>query len=147
MGMADITMVAESLCRERGVRLTPQRRQVLSIVAASDVPLGAYEILQELQNEQPGAAPPTVYRALEFLQQQGLVHRLATLQAYTVCDHPGCLHQSQFLICADCGCVEEVEDSNIQKSLDAVASRAGFAALGEVVEIVGRCGRCTVSRK
>ena len=147
MGNAGITQVAESLCRERGVRLTPQRRQVLSIVADSDVPLGAYEILQQLQIGQPGAAPPTVYRALEFLLEQGLVHRLATLQAYMVCDHPGCSHQSQFLICSDCGFVKEMEDSNIQQSLDDAASKAGFASRGEVVEIVGRCGRCAGGAK
>lgn len=142
MSVSDISSRAKTLCHERGVRLTPLRQQVLSIVADADVPLGAYEILQKLQIDHPGAAPPTVYRALDFLLEQGFVHRLATLQAYLVCDHPGCLHQSQFLICSDCGCVKEMEDSNIQRSLVKAATRAGFATRGEVVEIVGRCGRC-----
>lgn len=131
---------AERLCTLRGVRLTPQRRQVLKIIMHSASPLGAYEILQQMQ---PPAAPPTVYRALGFLLRQGLIHRLATLQAYLACDHPGAAHQGQFLICSDCGQVEEVEDSNIEQSLDSAASEAGFSRCNEVVEITGRCGRCS----
>jgi Fur family transcriptional regulator, zinc uptake regulator len=131
---------AEQLCAQRGVRLTPQRRQVLKIITRSPSPLGAYEILQQMQ---PPAAPPTVYRALEFLLQQGLIHRLATLHAYLACDHPGAAHQGQFLICSECGQVEEVEDSDIAQSLDSAASEAGFSRSNEVVEITGRCGRCS----
>jgi Fur family zinc uptake transcriptional regulator len=122
------------------VRLTPQRRQVLRIITRSAAPLGAYEILQQMQ---PPAAPPTVYRALEFLLRQGLIHRLATLQAYLACDHPGAAHQGQFLICSECGQVEEVQDSDIAQSLDSAASEAGFSRSEEVVELTGRCGRCS----
>lgn len=138
--MPDRLSSAEQLCVQRGVRLTPQRRQVLKIITRSAAPLGAYEILQQMQ---PPAAPPTVYRALEFLLQQGLIHRLATLQAYLACDHPGAAHQGQFLICSECGQVEEVEDSDIAQSLDSAASEAGFSRSNEVVEITGRCGRCS----
>jgi len=133
---------AQELCAERGMRLTPQRAEVLAIIATADRPLGAYDILQLLQQAHPGAAPPTVYRALDFLQQQGLIHRLASLQAYLVCDHPHHNHQGQFLICSDCGKVKEMEDASIQHSLDRAASQADFQMNSEIVEIVGRCGHC-----
>jgi len=133
---------SQALCAQRGVRLTPQRQQVLMIIAAADRPLGAYDILQLLQQAHPGAAPPTVYRALDFLQQQGLIHRLASLQAYLVCDHPHQDHQGQFLICSDCGKVKEVEDASIHHSLDQAASQADFHMNSEIVEIVGQCGHC-----
>ncbi|MEN8212958.1 MAG: transcriptional repressor [Pseudomonadota bacterium] len=139
MAVRDILSHDEQLCEQRGVRLTPQRKQVLRIIMQSEFPLGAYEILQKM--EQP-AAPPTVYRALDFLLQQGLIHRLETLQAYLVCDHPDASHQSQFLICSECGRVKEMEDRNIRRSLDSAASEAGFSRSNEVVEIIGRCGRC-----
>lgn len=139
MALADLLSHDEQLCAQRGVRLTPQRRQVLKIIMQSSSPLGAYDILQKMN---PPAAPPTVYRALDFLLQQGLVHRLATLQAYLVCDHPDASHQSQFLICSECGLVKEMEDSNIQQSLDLAASQEGFSCSNEVVEIMGCCEQC-----
>ena len=135
----DLLIHDEQLCKQRGVRLTPLRRRVLKIIMQSSLPLGAYDILQKMD---PAAAPPTVYRALDFLLQQGLIHRLATLQAYLACVHPDASHQSQFLICSQCGQVEEMEDSNIQKSLDLAASQAGFSCSNEVVEIMGCCGQC-----
>ncbi len=139
MAVRDLLLHDEQLCTQRGVRLTPQRRQVLKIIMQSPSPVGAYDILQKMD---PPAAPPTVYRALDFLLQQGLVHRLATLQAYLVCDHPDASHQSQFLICSECGSVKEMEDSNIQQSLDLAASLEGFSCSKEVVEIMGCCEQC-----
>lgn len=135
---------AAQLCRLRGVRFTAQRRQVLDIVASAAQPVGAYEILAALRESQPGAAPPTVYRALEFLQGQGLVHRLATLQAYVACIHPDHPHAAQFLICADCGKVEELDDARIESSLEKAAGAAGFMLADEVVEVTGHCASCQV---
>ena len=133
---------AEHLCSERGVRLTTQRRCVLEILASAAAPQSAYDILAELRRRWPGAAPPTVYRALEFLQGQGLVHRLATLQAYVTCDHPDRPHDGQFLICSDCGRVEELEDAAVESSLEHAAEAAGFSPAGEVVEVTGHCCQC-----
>jgi len=133
---------AEALCRERGARLTPQRRQVLAIVAGADRPLGAYEILGALRDEVPGAAPPTVYRALDFLVQQGLVHRLETLHAFVGCSHPGQPHVGQSLLDWTCGSVRELEDRAVDRSVQAVAAATGFQAEHPVVEISGRCARC-----
>ncbi len=133
---------AERLCRARGARLTRQRRSVLEIVAASKRPLGAYEILDALRREQPGAAPATVYRALDFLLEQGLVHRLESLHSYIRCVHPGEPHPGQFLICRDCGLVEEIEYPAIQRSIGRAAEHSGFQASDEVIEIRGRCRGC-----
>ena len=134
---------AEALCRQRGARLTPQRRQVLAIVCDAQRPVGAYEILATLRALVPGAAPPTVYRALEFLVQQGLVHRLETLHAFVGCAHPDEPHAGQFLICRTCGAVSELEDALVSRSVQAAAAATGFRTERPVVEISGRCARCS----
>jgi Fur family zinc uptake transcriptional regulator len=133
---------AEALCRRRGARLTVQRRQVLAIVCGAQRPIGAYEILDALRAQVPGAAPPTVYRALEFLVDQGLVHRLETLHAFVGCAHPDEPHAGQFLICRSCGAVCELEDPVVSRSVQAAADASGFRAEHPVVEIRGRCARC-----
>lgn len=133
---------AEALCHARGARLTAQRRQVLALVLRAGRPVGAYELLDALRQESAGAAPPTIYRALEFLMAQGLVHRIETLHAFVGCDHPGEPHAGQFLICRDCGAVREVEDSAVRRSVLAAADATGFSAEHPVVEVRGRCARC-----
>lgn len=140
---ASVLARAETLCRSRGVRLTPPRRRVLEILCASDRPLGAYEILAAMRG--PGkasAAPPTVYRALDFLLEQGLVHRLETLHAFIGCTHPDHPHSSQFLICADCGEVQELEDDALTERLGSAAAESGFRPRRPVVEVIGTCAGC-----
>lgn len=132
---------AEALCSTRGARLTAQRRRVLEIVCRAARPIGAYEILDLVRDGAP-AAPPTVYRALDFLLEQGLVHKLETLHAYVGCTHPEHPHASQFLICADCGEVCELEDHAIAASLDQVAAETGFQPRRPIVEVLGTCARC-----
>jgi Fur family zinc uptake transcriptional regulator len=132
---------AEADCRARGARLTAQRRRVLEILCRSDRPLGAYEILEAMGGA-PGAAPPTVYRALDFLVEQGLVHRIETLHAFVGCNHPDHPHSSQFLICEECGRVRELEDDAVAQSLGTAAAQRGFHATRGVVEVIGTCARC-----
>ncbi|MDX1710009.1 MAG: transcriptional repressor, partial [Rhodovibrionaceae bacterium] len=100
---------AADLCRQRGARLTPIRRRVLELVWASHKAVGAYEILDALRSEHAGAAPPTVYRALDFLIAQGFVHRIESLNAFVGCPHPADRHAGQFLICLDCGAAAELD--------------------------------------
>ena len=137
---------AEALCRQRGRSLTAQRRRILAIVCGAGRPVGAYEVLHALRAAIPGAAPPTVYRALDFLVQQGLVHRLETLHAFVGCAHPDEPHAGQFLICRACGAVHELEDTAVHRSVQAAADTAGFQAERPVVEISGRCARCVGER-
>lgn len=134
--------LAERLCRERGVRLTPQRREVLAIINASDQPLGAYDIMERLRAKQPRIAPPTVYRALEFLLAEGLIHKLESLHAFVSCRHPDHPHYSQFLICKDCGDVDEVHSELVNAQLSDAARQRGFEPDQSTVEVTGRCGRC-----
>lgn len=134
---------AQALCAERGVRLTAQRRRVLEIVCSANRPMGAYEILDLIRDGAP-AAPPTVYRALDFLLEQGLVHKLETLHAFVGCTHPDHPHSSQFLICAECGDVTELEDEAIAGSLRSVAAETGFEPQRPIVEVIGTCAACAL---
>lgn len=143
---------AQRICTERGARLTELRQQVLQLVWQSHRPLGAYAILEQLGAQQAESggkprrlAPPTVYRALEFLQEHGLVHRLSTLNAFIGCEHPGERHQSQFLICRACHAVVEIADRRIDSAIAQAAKAAGFAAEGAGVEISGLCPACQVA--
>ncbi|MDZ7751911.1 MAG: transcriptional repressor [Gammaproteobacteria bacterium] len=141
--LAGIMEQAEALCRERGVRLTPQRRTVLELVCAAERPMSAYDILDLMRSSISNPAPPTVYRALDFLLEQGLVHKLESIHAFVGCSHPDHPHASQFLICADCGDVSELEDPAIARSLRAAETASGFAPKRRVVELIGSCARCT----
>ncbi|MEJ2308084.1 MAG: transcriptional repressor [Gammaproteobacteria bacterium] len=141
--LARVLRQAEALCRERGVKLTEQRKTVLRLLCASEKPLSAYELLDLMRESVKNPAPPTVYRALDFLLEQGLVHKLESIHAYIGCSHPDHPHASQFLICADCGEVAEVEDRDIASSLKAAGKAAGFHTERPVVELLGTCAQCS----
>jgi len=130
------------LCATRKLRLTPRRRQVLEITLASHQPMGAYDILAELNRagNADKIAPPIVYRALEFLMAEGLIHRIESRNAFITCVHPGHESSAQFLICRDCDQVAELETS--EQSLLAEADNLGFTVDYSVVEITGVCARC-----
>lgn len=134
---------AELVCRRRQARLTPLRRRVLEIVWQSHRPLGAYAILDILSSHDGRqAAPPTVYRALEFLQENGLVHRIASLNAYVGCPAPGHGGQGQFLICTDCGSAAELVDGHIEEAVRRGARGQGFEPNAHLIEVTGRCPNC-----
>lgn len=133
---------ARKLCETRKLRLTARRREVLEILLRSHQPLGAYDILAELNRSHPGEriAPPIVYRALEFLLTQGLIHRIESRNAFISCEHPGHQCTAQFLICRDCEKVAELESSD--NGLLHQADNLGFAVDYSVVEITGVCASC-----
>jgi Fur family zinc uptake transcriptional regulator len=133
---------AERLCSGRGARLTKLRRRVLELVWASHVPVGAYDLLRRLGREHDGAAPPTVYRALEFLLEQGLIHRIESLNGYVGCVGPGRAHAGQFLICRDCGSALELSDPRIDRAITKGAAEQGFAVERKTVEVAGVCPDC-----
>jgi Fur family zinc uptake transcriptional regulator len=116
---------------------------VLELVWQSHKPLGAYDILAVL-SEQDGrrAAPPTVYRALDFLLENGLVHRISSLNAFIGCNHPEHAHQGQFLICRVCHAAIELEQKSISDAIIASARDVGFVVEGQTVEVVGLCSGC-----
>jgi Fur family zinc uptake transcriptional regulator len=136
---------AAELCTARAVRLTSLRRRVLELVWRSHRPIGAYEILDVLRADGRSAAPPTVYRALEFLLEQGLVHRIESRNAFIGCIDPRAPHSGQFLICGRCGDAVELHDHRISAVLRRSAERVGFRVEGQTVEIRGLCPRCGVT--
>lgn len=139
---------AAAQCASRGAQLTPLRRQVLRLVMEAGQPVGAYALLDRLKAERGPAAPPTVYRALDFLQEQGLVHRLERLNAFLPCmqalhEHDaGHDHAHQFLICKRCGTAAELTDPAVAEALSQAAARLGFAPSRATVEVEGVCARC-----
>lgn len=136
---------AKQLCANRDVKLTPLREQVLELVWHSHKPLGAYAILDLLAAQTPTKkrqAPPTVYRALEFLQQQGLVHRINSLNAFIGCSQPHAYHNSHFLICRQCETALEIADENIAKAAQEIAQKSRFSDLLTCIEITGLCPNC-----
>ena len=137
---------AASVCAARGARLTALRRRVLELVWASHRPVGAYVVLEVVARERGGAAPPTVYRALDFLLAYGLIHRIESMNAFVGCSRPGASHAGQFLICSDCGTAAELAEDRIAAAVVAEAARIGFAVERQTVEVQGTCPDCRKSR-
>ena len=137
---------AEAVCRARGVRLTLQRRRVLEIVAASHAAIGAYAIMDRLKEDERRPAPIAVYRALDFLIANGLVHRIASRNAYVACTHAGAHHGSQFLICRRCGSVGELTSEGVWQALQGAAAGTGFSVITPLVEVEGECAACHAAR-
>jgi len=133
---------AEQACKASGLRLTRIRRQVLELLWSSHMPVKAYEVLEQLQKINPKTAPPTVYRALEFLQAAGLAHRIESLNAYVGCGKPAEPHVGQFLLCTKCGAVAEINEPEITRILNEHAAQLGFATPQQLVEIKGLCPQC-----
>lgn len=133
---------AAAVCVKRGARLTPLRRRVLELIWRNHAPVGAYDLLRALATTQPGAAPPTVYRALDFLLAHGLVHRIESLNAFVGCAHPQQTHGGQFLLCSDCGAAAEVHDPRVDAAIGRRAAELGFAVGRKTVEVQGLCGPC-----
>lgn len=134
---------ASRLCQQRQLRLTAIRREVLTAVWSSHRPVGAYTILEQLTTHRDRApAPPTVYRALDFLLENGLVHRIASLNAFVGCASPGAHHSGQFFICQDCGSAAELNSPAVDAAIAEAARQQDFSPLSQCVEIVGYCQRC-----
>ncbi len=133
----------EQICIQRGLQLTPTRRSVLEMLAISRAPLGAYALIDQLSKSQGRTiAPPTVYRALEFLVEHGFVFRIASANAFTPCHHLGHHHHGLLLICSRCGRADEIESPQVDATLAEAAARAGFRPQHQMVEIEGLCGAC-----
>lgn len=135
-------------CEARGLRLTPLRLRVLGLVAAAKKPVKAYDLLDQLNDENDDneegarAAPPTVYRTLDFLLEHGFIHKLESINAFVSCHHPGESHQVPFLICDNCSSAVEICDERVSELLTAQAREHGFQPLGHTLEVHGLCARC-----
>jgi Fur family zinc uptake transcriptional regulator len=140
---ADAIAHAEALCTARSQRLTAMRRKVLEALLASHQPLGAYEIIDRLAQEGDRPAPITVYRALDFLREQDLVHRIESRNAFMACVHNHAAGDLVvFLLCERCGAVGEAPADAVADALKSAARAAGFAPKTSVIEITGTCAHC-----
>ncbi len=133
---------AAQACARQGARLTELRREVFSLILEADAPLTAYQLLDRLRATRKSAVPPTIYRALDFLMAQRLIHKIERLNAFVACAETGRAHPVQFLICRECGTVAEIEDQVAAQALEDVAEREGFHPRSTVVEIEGTCAAC-----
>ncbi|MCJ2133971.1 transcriptional repressor [Methylobacterium sp. J-026] len=142
-GTRDMLARAEAVCRERGLQFTPLRREVLEAVVAVGKVQGAYDIAERLSAPGKRVAPVSVYRALDFLMEQGLVHRIASRNAFIPCAHdhaPGA--GVIFLICRSCGVVDEASSEEVEGGLGRTLKRAGFTPSHSILEVEGDCGAC-----
>lgn len=138
----DVMGRAEALASAQGARLTPVRRRVLEILLEEHRAMGAYDVLQRLAADGFGNQPPVAYRALDFLVEQGLAHRIQRLNAFAACMHPGEAHAPVFLICKGCNAVAEADAAPVRAALDSAAADLGFMIERSTVEAMGLCPRC-----
>jgi Fur family transcriptional regulator, zinc uptake regulator len=134
---------AETLCLQRGVRLTTQRAEVLRLMAEQNGSISAYDLLDQLRVSEPQAKPPTIYRALDFLLEQGFIHRVESNNSYVVCHHfdePA--HTSVMLVCDRCAAVSEKHAHGVEKIISGLAEQAGFTLRHSVIEAHGLCENC-----
>jgi len=145
----------ERACHERGLRLTPIRARVLGLIADAGQPVKAYDLLDRLRADKSrvdksgegegagAAAPPTVYRALDFLLANGFIHKLESVNAFVACHHPNAeQHSAPFLICDGCHKAVELEDADVVARLDVQARTLGFSPQTQTLEVHGLCADC-----
>ncbi|MBY8216399.1 zinc uptake transcriptional repressor Zur [Vibrio fluvialis] len=139
-----LTKQIEEICAARGVRLTSQRKRVFELICASKKASSAYELLEDLKQSEPQAKPPTVYRALDFLMEQGFIHRVESTNSFiSCCSCNAHKHFSQLLICDQCGNVIELQDDSLIALLADNAEKHGFEIVNHVIESHGVCQSCS----
>lgn len=148
--LAERLASAKSHCLERSVRFTPLRQEIYQVIVQADRPMGAYDLLDALRHErqknaskkQKNIAAPTIYRSLDFLREEGLIHHLNSINAYVPCCHPRDSHIAAFLICQSCKKVEECSNAPMESLVDFAAADAKFAVTASVIELMGFCHDC-----
>ncbi len=138
---------AEAIATDRGLRLTPVRRRVLEILLEEHRALGAYDVLDRLAADGFGNQPPVAYRALDFLVENGLAHRIRRLNAFTACTHPGEVHSPAFFICTGCETVAEAPGGAIRAAMEEAADALGFVVERTSIEAVGTCPACRAASR
>lgn len=142
-GLRRALAAAEELCVRRSERMTAPRRRVLELLLAAGEPVKAYDLIARYGEDGQAAKPPTVYRALEFLERQGLAHRIASISAYVACAGGDEGHAAAFLICDCCGAAQEVAPA--VAGLTRAAEAAGYVLSRATIEAHGRCPDCAAA--
>lgn len=134
---------AKDSCTAQGVRFTPLREQVYRLILQAVVPIGAYDLMAKLQQiSDKNIAPPTVYRSLDFLLEQGFIHQLNSTKAFFACYQPDGKHTATFLMCQQCGDVQEFNSQILAETLADVATQSQFLVKSSVIELAGICQKC-----
>jgi Fur family transcriptional regulator, zinc uptake regulator len=133
---------AERVCSRRGVRLTSLRRRILEQVLKTQGVIKAYDLIHELSSADRHIKPPTVYRSLAFLLEQGFIHRIESLNGFVACNHPGEAHETLLMICDACGHIQELQPESISDALNHAAEQWEFRITEKVVELHGVCSGC-----
>lgn len=138
----DVLARVEEICAERALRLTPVRRRTLEVLLEAHRAMGAYDVLERLAADGFGKQPPVAYRALDFLVEQGFVHRIRRLNAFAACLKPGTPHLPVFLICRECDSIAEADGDRVHAALMAAAKAIDFSIERANLEALGLCPRC-----
>ena len=133
---------AKTLCRGKGLNLTPVRLRVLELVWAGHEPAKAYDIIERFSKARHATKPPTVYRALDFLLEHGFIHRIESENAFIGCPRPITKHEGKFFICESCNRVTEIDSRRVNSTIEKLASENGFRIHTKTVEIFGLCAAC-----
>ena len=133
---------AEAHCDKFGERLTPNRRDVLRLIWQSHRPIKAYDLIDLMSAQDAKVKPATVYRALDFLLAQGLIHKIDSLSAFTGCSHPNQHDDCYFLICQSCGTAQECCSPLLAEAITSEARQQDFKLTRTVLEIAGQCATC-----
>jgi Fur family zinc uptake transcriptional regulator len=142
--VASALAAADARVTGEGERMTAARSRVLELLLAAGEPVKAYDLIARFGEDGQPAKPPTVYRALEFLERKGLAHRIASISAYVACSSGKADHAAAFLICDCCGATEVVS-ATVADGLDKAAAAAGYAIERTTIEAHGRCPACRVA--
>jgi Fur family zinc uptake transcriptional regulator len=144
--MDDALLNAHTICTQKGARLTALREQVLMLIWKSHKPLGAYDLIDMLTEvSERRIAPPTVYRALDFLLDVGMIHRINSLNAYIGCPTPASDHPSYFLICTQCQTANECNEPALSQHIDQLGDRHEFTIEHQWLEVLGVCKECRLA--
>jgi len=133
---------AKDICNAKGTRFTAIREKVFELLAKTDNGVGAYDLLEQLKQSEPGAKPATIYRALDFLDEMGFIHKIESTNAFMLCHHFDHTHPVQLLICDQCGFVNELHSTIISHELHNQAKELGFSVIRETIEAHGLCQKC-----
>ncbi len=136
---------AQRFCEDKGVRFTPLRARIYQILLHEDASIGAYDLLDKLKLIEGSAKPPTVYRALDFFLDLGLVHKVESTNSFKACHHFGCSHPVQFLICDFCSDVQEISSEGVEETLELQARQNTFKIISQTIEAHGICRKCQES--
>lgn len=144
MSVESLVLRAQRICDQNGARFTSIREKVFRLLAGTHSGVGAYELLEQLKQTEPAAKPATIYRALEFLTEQGFIHKIESNNAFMLCHHFDHHHPAQLLICQQCGHVEELHSNTLFKEFSSLADAKGFTIQQQTIEARGLCKNCQV---